>query len=63
MAVHLTAQGRYALTIKDVYDKNIAPLVYQHLLGSKKIPLDAIITHGNDYVREICCSASAAAAE
>lgn len=63
MAVHLTAQGRYALTIKDVYDKNIAPLVYRHLIGSKKIPLNAIITHGNDYVREICCSASAVTAE
>lgn len=63
MAVHLTAQGRYAVTIKDVYDKNIAPLVYQHLMGSKQIPLSAIITHGNNYVREICCSASTATAE
>jgi uncharacterized protein YgiM (DUF1202 family) len=63
MAVHLTAQGRYAVTIKDVYDTNIAPLVYQHLMGSKQIPLSAIITHGNNYVREICCSASTATAE
>ncbi len=63
MAIHLTAQGRYAVTIKDTYDKNITPLVYQHLIGSKKIPLSAIITHGNNYVREICCSASTITAE
>ncbi|RKD73882.1 hypothetical protein BJ928_101230 [Rhizobium sp. WW_1] len=63
MAVHLTVQGRYALTVKDAYDKNIAPLVYQHLIGSKKIPLGATITHGNNYVCEICCGVSAATAE
>lgn len=63
MAVHLTVQDRYAITIKDTYDKNIAPLVYRHLVGSKKIPSSAVITHGNNYVREICCSAPTMSAE
>ncbi len=63
MAVHLTAQGRYAVTIVGTYGGNIDSLVFQPLINTKSIPPTAFVTYGNNYVREICCSASTATAE
>lgn len=63
MAVHLTVQGRYAVTIVGTYGENIDSLIFQPLIKTKSIPPTAFVTYGNNYVREICCSASTATAE
>ncbi|MGV1792466.1 hypothetical protein [Rhizobium sp. A37_96] len=63
MAVHLTAQGRYAVTIVGTYGGDVDSLVFQPLIKTKSIPPTAFITYGNNYVREICCSASTSTAE
>ncbi|AYG65694.1 hypothetical protein CCGE531_06570 [Rhizobium sp. CCGE531] len=63
MAVHLTVQGSYAVTIVGTYEGDVDSLVFQPLIKTKSIPPTAFVTYGNNYVREICCSASTATAK
>lgn len=63
MAVHLTVQGSYAVTIVGTYEGDVNSLVFQPLVNTKTIPPTAFVTYGNNYVREICCRASTTTAE
>jgi len=63
MAVHLTVQGSYAVTIVGTYERDVNSLVFQPLVNTKTIPPTAFVTYGNNYVREICCRASTTTAE
>lgn len=55
LAIHLTSDALFAVTIRGAYGKNIDSQLFQRLRKSKEIPKGAFITYGNTYVREVCC--------
>lgn len=57
LAIHLTSDALFAVTVRGVYGKNIYSQLFQRLRKSKEIPKGAFVTYGNTYVREVCCDA------
>ncbi|OLP52721.1 hypothetical protein BJF92_14400 [Rhizobium rhizosphaerae] len=55
LAVHLAANGWFAVTLKDVYAAQEAKDVAGALKAHGVIAKDSIVTLGNTYVRKVCC--------
>ncbi|WFU10022.1 hypothetical protein QA646_03905 [Rhizobium sp. CB3090] len=56
LAAHLTTNGWFAITVKATGGNDFERSLLRSLLASHAIPKDAVITLGNTYVREVCCS-------
>ncbi|MGZ9721821.1 SH3 domain-containing protein [Rhizobium miluonense] len=55
LAVHLTANGRFAVTVNATGSRDIQSSLLQILSTNNTIPKSAFVTYGNTYVREVCC--------
>lgn len=55
LAVHLAANGWFAVTLKDVYAEQEAKNVSAALKAQGVIAKDSMVTLGNTYVRRVCC--------
>ncbi|MGV1758124.1 SH3 domain-containing protein [Rhizobium sp. A22-96] len=55
LAVHLTTNGGFAITVKATGDNGIESSLLQILRAKNEVAKDAFLTFGNTYVREVCC--------
>ena len=55
LAVHLAANGWFAITLTQPMDEATARATSKSLKESGGIPQDSMITFGNTYVRTVCC--------
>lgn len=55
VSVYVATNGRFAITLAGVYDKETAAAHVRTLKAQGVIPADSFVTYGNTYAVKLCC--------
>jgi hypothetical protein len=56
LAVYLTTNGWYAITLAESADHDRAMGLLTHLKSEGRVPADSFLSFGNTYARKVCCA-------
>jgi len=60
LAVFQTTNGWFAVALEEAAEYSRAMELLSSLKAAHKIPADAFVTYGNNYMKKVCCTRSSA---